>query len=108
MRLLVVYRLLSRQNYKIVIFAPARLGAKLSCGCGFFVSIWKKGRVFSHNKKLGVSGKVICVKGALSGLTQVLATESPLKMVKNAFYFILKAPFILKIFKLLSWLFGHV
>ena len=34
--------------------------------------------------------------------------ESPLKMMKNAFYFILKALFALKIFKLLSWLFGHV
>ena len=29
-------------------------------------------------------------------------------MMKNAFYFILKAFFILKIFKFLSWLFGHV
>ena len=28
--------------------------------------------------------------------------------MKNAFCFILKAPFILKIFKFLSWLFGHV
>ena len=34
--------------------------------------------------------------------------ESPLKMMKNAFYFILKALFILKIFKFLSWHFGHV
>ena len=34
--------------------------------------------------------------------------ESPLKMVKNAFYFILKALFVLKIFKFLSWLFSHV
>ena len=29
-------------------------------------------------------------------------------MMKNAFYFTLKALFILKIFKFLSWLFGHV
>ena len=29
------------------------------------------------------------------------------KMMKNAFYFILKARFVLKIFKFLSWLFGH-
>ena len=29
-------------------------------------------------------------------------------MMKNAFYFILKALFILKIFKFLSRLFGHV
>ena len=32
--------------------------------------------------------------------------ESPLKIMKNAF--ILKALFVLKIFKFLSWLFGHV
>ena len=30
------------------------------------------------------------------------------KMMKNAFYFILKALFVLKIFKFLSWLFGDV
>ena len=33
--------------------------------------------------------------------------ESSLKMMKVAFYFILKALFVLKIFKFLSWLFGH-
>ena len=27
------------------------------------------------------------IKSALSGLRQILATESPLKMMKNAFYF---------------------
>ena len=32
--------------------------------------------------------------------------ESPSKMIKNAFYLILKAFFVLKIFKCLSWLFG--
>ena len=47
-------------------------------------------------------------KGALSGLRQFLATESPLKMIKNAFYFTSKAFSILKIYKILSWLFGHV
>ena len=51
----------------------------------------------------------ICmVKGALSGLIQFLATESPLKMMKNTFAFTLKALFVLKIFKFLSWLLGHV
>ena len=39
-------------------------------------------------------------KGALSGLRQFLATESPLKMMKNAFYITLKALFVLKIFKI--------
>ena len=34
--------------------------------------------------------------------------ESPLKVMKNAFYFNLKALSILKLFKFLSWLFNHV
>ena len=33
--------------------------------------------------------------------------ESPLKLMKDAFYFILKALFVLKIFRFLPWLFGH-
>ena len=41
-------------------------------------------------------------KGTLAGLRQFLATESPLKMMKNAFYFTSKALFVLKIFKFLS------
>ena len=48
------------------------------------------------------------LKGALSGLRKFLLVESPLKMMKNAFYFSLKALFILKIFKFLSSLFTHV
>ena len=39
--------------------------------------------------------------GAPSGLEQFLATESPLKMIKNAFYFTLKPLFVLKIFTFL-------
>ena len=38
----------------------------------------------------------------------VCINDSPSKMLKNAFYFILKALFVLKIFKFLSWLSGHV
>ena len=34
--------------------------------------------------------------------------DSPSKVMKNAFYFILKALFVFKILKLLSWLFEHV
>ena len=41
-------------------------------------------------------------KGALSGLRQFLATESPLKTMKNPFYFTLEALFVLKVFKFLS------
>ena len=47
------------------------------------------------------------IKGGLSGLRQFLAIESHLKIMKNVFYFILKALFVLKIFKFLFWLFGH-
>ena len=47
-------------------------------------------------------------KGTLSGLRQFLATASPLKMKKNAFYLTSKTLFVIKIFKFLSWLFSHV
>ena len=47
-------------------------------------------------------------KGALLYLRQFLATQSPLNMMKNAFYFALKALFALEIFKFLSWRFGDV
>ena len=39
---------------------------------------------------------------AHSRLRQFLATERPLKIMKNAFYFTLKALLVLKIFKILS------
>ena len=42
------------------------------------------------------------LKDALLSLTQSLATESPLKLMKNAFYFTLKALFVLQIFTFLS------
>ena len=38
----------------------------------------------------------------------VCFTGSPLKMVKNAFYFILKALFLLRVLNFLSWLFFQV
>ena len=41
-------------------------------------------------------------KGALSGLRPFFTTESPLKMLKNVFYFISNALFVVKIFKFLS------
>ena len=40
-------------------------------------------------------------------LRKFLATESPLKMVKNAFCFNSRALFVLKMFKFLSWIFSH-
>ena len=54
----------------------------------------------------------IDVKVGLSHLPNkiifICFNENPLKMMKNAFYFIVKAFFVLKIFNFLFWLFGHV
>ena len=55
-----------------------------------------------------MSESLLPLKDTLSCLRQFLATESPLKMMKSAFCFTLKVLFDLKIFKILSWLFGHV
>ena len=45
------------------------------------------------------------IKGPLSGRRRFLETESPLKSMRNAFYFILKALFVLKtLFVLTFWL----
>ena len=55
--------------------------------------------VYSNNILLVVH---LFLKGALSGLRQFLANESPSKMMKDAFYFTLKALSVLKIFKFLS------
>ena len=52
-----------------------------------------------------------CIKVGLSPSKKILFicfNESPLQMMKKIFCFILKAPFVLKIFKFLSWYFGHV
>ena len=45
--------------------------------------------------------KILNFKDAFSVLRQFLTTESPLKVMKNAFYFTSKARFVLKIFKTL-------
>ena len=41
-------------------------------------------------------------KGPLLGLRQFLTIGNPLKMIKNAFYFMLKALFVPEIFSFLS------
>ena len=60
------------------------------------------GKLFRKNLQL----KGVCYSRLKVGLSPYI--ESPLKMKKNAFCFILKALFVLKIFNFLSWLFGHV
>ena len=56
-------------------------------------------------------GDDLCIKVGLSASKKNLFfcfIENLLKMMKNAFYFILKALFVLNIFKFLSRLFGRV
>ena len=47
---------------------------------------------------LDIRTTVKLFKGTLSGLRQFMAIESPLKMMKNAFYFTSKSLFVLRIF----------
>ena len=55
-----------------------------------------------------ISKKHTQLKSPLSGLRQFLAIERPLKIMKNHFYFVFKALFVLEIFTFLSWPFGYV
>ena len=74
-----------------------------------FVCFWVNIKIDKNWIRTVISPKIKeNLKGALSGLRQLLAAESPLKLMKNAFYFTSKALFVLKIFKFLSWLLGHV
>ena len=63
---------------------------------------------FTWNRKNSWMREAVKFKGAFSSLRQLLANENPSKMMKNVFYFTLKALFVRKIFPFLSWLFGHV
>ena len=71
-----------------------------------FVKFSTNSSVFLNTFHLRIA--VPSFKGALSGLGQFLTTESSLKVMKNVFYFISEALFVLKTFKFLSLLFGHV
>ena len=73
---------------------------------GFKTHHWSCKTIKSFDKKM-----VNDLKDGLSSSEKILLicfNESSLKMMKNAFYFILKALFILKIFKFLAWHFVHV
>ena len=58
--------------------------------------------IINHALKVSNELLIFNFEGALSGVKQFLVSESPLKMMKNAFYFTLKAFFVLKILKFLS------
>ena len=65
-------------------------------------------RMLYHSFEMLLLLSLFLFKGAFSSLRQFLATEGPLKMMKNAFQLILKALLVLKIFKFLSLFFSHI
>ena len=67
----------------------------------FFLLLISSSYLFAG--KEGIEKKIL--RGALSGLKQVLTTESPFK---NGFYLTWKDFFVLNIFKFLSWYFGYL
>ena len=84
--ILMLHFFFSRQSYAIL-----------------YAIVWKKNR----RKELKmISVRTITIPSKKNCV--ICFIENSLKMMKNAFYFILKALFVLKIFKFLSWLFGHV
>ena len=79
-----------------------------------FISITSY-KAFLKNKKRSGTSLLTSFRGWLKvGLSSsrqnsfICFNESPLKMMKNAFYFIWKALFVLKIFKFFSWVFGYI
>ena len=87
--------------------------------CYLYKSLYKKcpkNHVFAKHKK---NNDLTCLKKDTlvylksdpylpKNICVICINESPSKMMKNAFYFILKALLVLKIFMFLSRLFGHL
>ena len=82
------------------------------CSFFLFIVMWKwidyLGKLSLSYLKVSFLKRRNYFEGALSSLWQLFKTESPLKMMKNVLCFTLKSLFLLKIFKFLFWLFGHV
>ena len=62
----------------------------------------------SISSSLATFLKVGIRKKSFRKICGICVIESPLKMMKNVFYFIVKALFVLKIFKFFSRHFGHI
>ena len=75
----------------------------LSCKCYWCVFLFRILCIKGNNDNISFDISLDTVfnftynfKGALSGLRQILVTESPLNMMKNALYFTLKSLFLPK------------
>ena len=75
-------------------------------------SVMEEYLLYKNCEKPNVSLELFSQNGfpevAFSSLRQILPTKSPLKMIKNTFYFTWKALLVLKIFQFLLWIFGYV
>ena len=70
---------------------------------------WRHGlKLWRHNLYFKISFFLKSDSPLPKKIIFICLNESPLQVMKNAFYFILKALFVLKIFKFLPWLFGYV
>ena len=80
-----------------------KLENNIYCCCGR-TEYLSKSREFHKCSKLSNSSKLILKVGLLPSkkVFFICFNDSPSKMMKNAFYFIVKSLFILKIFKFLS------
>ena len=83
-----------------------RAGLKFSFDLGLSLSALFRPKFISFTEVL--LSWVTGTKDMSSAVCFICLNESPLKMMKNAFYFISKVLFVLKIFKFLSRAFGHV
>ena len=91
-----------KRSSKILNFLKIRLIINI------FFCFWIFVNNFLHISRVHILKNKRSFKDALLGLKQFFAAERPSKMMKNAFYSMSKAFLVLKIFKFMSWLFGHV
>ena len=62
----------------------------------------------SHLLLMALKKNGYILTGPLSDLSRFLASESPLKIMKNAFYFNSKSLSVFKVSKFFPWIFRHV
>ena len=78
------------------------IGTRLILSFSYIKHITKHVFILFEGQKRYRKCRSKSIKGALSGLRQFLATERPLRKMKNAFYFTSNVLFVLKLFKLFS------
>ena len=88
---------------------------ELRCVCRLLWNVIVKVLLLNMCNIKELSGIFFCLRGLVKvelspskKIRVICLIESPLEVMKNALYFILKALFVLKIFTFLSWIFSHL